>query len=373
MQAATGLHAAHELAGADGKPLALVHRDVSPQNILLGFEGKVCVADFGIAKLQRLGSLQTESGYVKGKYAYMSPEQVRGRKLDRRSDVFSLGIVLHEALTGSRLFDLDGPGQTALAICDGTIPDPRTKRADVPEAYASVAMRALAREPEDRFETADAMARALRATVRERHAAADEEHLRALLARVAAGERDALAKRLERIASESAPELPPAEGAFGYATTVVDPAPPSMDSPEDSRAESALVLPTSTQRALPIDRGPRVAAVAAAVAILGGIVGAYAWLRPAPAPAASAAPPPPSASLRTADTPPPPPASPPPADTSAGAPQPPPKAMNDPKPLPRGRPATPPIVRASATTSAMPPAATPTATSSKGVPFRSPF
>ncbi len=370
MQAASGLHAAHELRGPDGRALGLVHRDVSPQNVLLGFEGRVCVADFGIAKLRKISSLKTDSGFVKGKFAYMSPEQARGRPLDRRSDVFSLGIVLHEALTGRRLFDCDSPGETALEICEEPASDPRSVRADVPEAYATIALRCLAKAPADRYESADAVARALRAALRARNASADETELRALLARVVGGERDALERRIASVADgspalASAPVLE--DGAFAATTTTVDPAPPEMTPRDD--APAAAPPPTPTPSAVPISRTPTVLGVLAAVAALGGAAG-IAWSKLGPHPIVppqmgaptsatqdpTASPPPPTVSAPSAE--------PPPATTpSATAPTRPPKPN-------RGKPPTPPAPPPPAPAPA-PPSATPS--SPKGTPFRNPF
>src|SRR5205823_14810583 len=111
-EAARGLAYAHEKRGPGGALLGIVHRDVSPQNILVSYAGEVKIADFGIAKA--VGKLhKTDSGAVMGKLRYMSPEQVTGEPLDGRSDVFSLGIVLHELLTGRQLFDGDNPGHVA--------------------------------------------------------------------------------------------------------------------------------------------------------------------------------------------------------------------------------------------------------------------
>src|SRR5579883_776159 len=129
-QAAAGLHAAHELRSVDGRPLGLVHRDVSPQNVLLSYEGRVYVTDFGIAKL-RDARRSTESGVVKGKFAYMSPEQARAQPVDRRSDVFALGILLYEAIVGARLFQGESPAETVLRVVEQATPSPRAARPEV--------------------------------------------------------------------------------------------------------------------------------------------------------------------------------------------------------------------------------------------------
>src|SRR5262245_40503864 len=119
---ASALHYAHELRGNDRKPLGIVHRDVSPANILVAYDGSVKVVDFGIAKAAR--NAQTRSGTLKGKVAYMAPEQCNGQPVDRRSDVFALGIVLYELVTVRRLFKGDTDFLTMSAIVGGKVPKP---------------------------------------------------------------------------------------------------------------------------------------------------------------------------------------------------------------------------------------------------------
>jgi len=104
LQALEGLHAAHELKAEDGHPLGLVHRDLSPHNMMVGFDGKVKVLDFGVAKV-RTARTVTLPGIVKGKPLYMSPEQATAERVDRRSDIFAVGLILYEAVTGTRAFD----------------------------------------------------------------------------------------------------------------------------------------------------------------------------------------------------------------------------------------------------------------------------
>src|SRR5688500_163675 len=148
-QAAEGLHHAHELRGKDGEPLGLVHRDVSPSNLIATTAGVVKVLDFGIAKV-RGATARTEVGTIKGKYAYMSPEQVRGDELDRRSDVFALGAIAWELATGKRLFKRPSDFLSAKAILEEPIP--RADEADtrVPRALADVIARALERDRDAR-------------------------------------------------------------------------------------------------------------------------------------------------------------------------------------------------------------------------------
>jgi serine/threonine-protein kinase len=154
--AAAGLHHAHQAVTADGRPLGLVHRDVSPANILVGYNGIVKVTDFGIAKAT-LHSVETRSGTLKGKVAYMSPEQVTGRPIDRRSDVFALGIVFYEVATARRLFKNDNDFLTMTAIVQGEIPPPSQHRPDLPRPVEKMIMKALEPDPADRYQTAQAL------------------------------------------------------------------------------------------------------------------------------------------------------------------------------------------------------------------------
>ncbi len=156
-----GLHAAHELADDEGRPLGVVHRDVSPHNVHVGTDGLSRVLDFGIAKAAGRRH-QTRTGEVKGKLAYMAPEQLFGEAVDRRADIYAAGVVLWEALTGRRLFDASNEGALVLQVTEGRI-DPPSLFADepVPEALDRVILKALAKKPEERWATAEDMARAL--------------------------------------------------------------------------------------------------------------------------------------------------------------------------------------------------------------------
>jgi serine/threonine-protein kinase len=158
--AAAGLHAAHQLKDADGRLLNVVHRDVSPQNILISYEGHTKVVDFGIAyAVEKMG--HTTAGTLKGKAAYMSPEQADGEKLDRRSDIFSLGIVLFESVCMKRLFRRSNHSATLDSVRRADIPSPREIRPDIPEQLENIIKQALARDPADRFSTAEELAESL--------------------------------------------------------------------------------------------------------------------------------------------------------------------------------------------------------------------
>ena len=165
-EAAAGLHAAHELESPSGEKLGVVHRDVSPHNLMVGYDGSVKVLDFGIAKSSE-ASQQTASGVLKGKFAYMAPEQYLGHPIDRRTDIFALGTVLWEAVSSRRLFAKGSDGATFRAVCDQPIPRLREVVSDAPEGLDAICARALARDPADRFATAAAMRRALIETMRD--------------------------------------------------------------------------------------------------------------------------------------------------------------------------------------------------------------
>jgi serine/threonine protein kinase len=155
-----GLHAAHEATDERGDRLHIVHRDVSPQNILLGTDGMARVVDFGIAKAAWRAQT-TRDGAIKGKLAYMSPEQVSRKPVDRRTDVFAASIVLWECLTGARMFASDDPGGTIALMLTGTPEPPGSVVRGIPPALDEVVLRGLARDPDARFKTSRAMAAAL--------------------------------------------------------------------------------------------------------------------------------------------------------------------------------------------------------------------
>jgi len=151
--ACEGLHAAHNLKGKDGNHLNVVHRDVSPQNLFVTYEGNVKVVDFGIASASDRVH-HTSAGQVKGKFSYMAPEQSRGGKIDRRADVWALGVVLWEMLTLRRLFRRETTVETLTAMLNDPIPPPSTYRPGVPPRLDEIVLKALARSPDDRYATA---------------------------------------------------------------------------------------------------------------------------------------------------------------------------------------------------------------------------
>ena len=161
MQACAGLHAAHNLKDESGELLGLVHRDISPQNIMVTRSGVAKVADFGIAKLSKQGS-KTDGSIIKGKVAYMAPEQITGDKnLDRRADVFALGTLLYELTTGKHPFRAENEVATASKICTEERTSPEKVVDGYSPALARVVMKAIAKDPNDRYPTANDMLKAL--------------------------------------------------------------------------------------------------------------------------------------------------------------------------------------------------------------------
>lgn len=150
-----GLHAAHEAKDEQGQPLAVVHRDVSPQNVLVGVDGVARVLDFGVAKAAARVQV-TRDGQMKGKLSYMAPEQLQAKGVDRRTDVFAAGIVLWEALTGRRLFDAEHASEVLRMILSEEIPPPSAVVPSIARSIDEVVMKALSREPDDRYATARA-------------------------------------------------------------------------------------------------------------------------------------------------------------------------------------------------------------------------
>ena len=232
VQACAGLHHAHEARGPDGQHLGVVHRDVSPPNILITAGGVVKLLDFGIAKA-RGASSKTRTGTVKGKNAYMSPEQILGKPLDRRSDVFALGAVMFELLAVKRLFHRDSDFLTFKAITEEPIPDIRERRPDLPPAMVAVLTRALAREPGGRFATAAAMGAAVQEAIAPLGGAASASELALIVGRDFADElatkEDVLAQaRRAAAVSADARDLPSvssassSSGNLAVAATQVD-------------------------------------------------------------------------------------------------------------------------------------------------------
>jgi hypothetical protein len=160
LDALAGLHAAHELTGQSGEPLRLVHRDVSPHNILVGTDGIARITDFGIARAEERLCV-TRDGQIKGKIAYMAPEQTSGNPVDRRADLWSLGVVLWECLAGRRLFFGQNDGEVLRNLLVHPIPRLKEHVPEIPEALDAVVHKMLSRDPDERFASAASAAEAL--------------------------------------------------------------------------------------------------------------------------------------------------------------------------------------------------------------------
>jgi len=194
-QVLEGLFYAHQKTDARGQPLGIVHRDVTPENIFVTFDGGVKILDFGIAKAANIVE-QTRAGEIKGKLSYMSPEQCAGKPLDHRSDLFSLGVVLYEWVTGFKLFTGESDVAVLKSITDGKIYRPSYFKADVPEAVEQILMRALEKNPDDRFQTAWEMQFELDRFLANNEFTPSNNHLATFVKQLFADEIDAESKRL---------------------------------------------------------------------------------------------------------------------------------------------------------------------------------
>lgn len=231
-----GLHAAHEATDEQGRPLHIVHRDVSPQNILVGADGTARVLDFGVAKA--VGRIQsTREGEIKGKLAYMAPEQMKGMPMDRRSDIYGSAVVLWEALTVRRLFDGEHAGVVFNKVMNGEIVPPSQFVPGIPSALDDIVLRGLARDAEKRYPTAHAMAIELE----ERVGIASPRQVAEWLAEVAG---DSLSKRATRIKEiESVSTPPPVALSTLSSQPVAPPAPPVRASLPSTPALPAVPPP----------------------------------------------------------------------------------------------------------------------------------
>jgi hypothetical protein len=296
--AAAGLHYAHDRLGPGGEPLGIVHRDVSPSNVLVSYDGAIKVSDFGIAKwaLQRT---RTQEGTLKGKFAYMSPEQCRGRPVDRRSDVFALGTILYELTTGSAPFSAPNDLDILNQIATGTAAPPvwPESAGKYPAALSAIVMRALEPDPDRRFPSMQALQMALESFGRDAGLSVSTVEIGTFMQELFAPEIEAW-KAAQR------------EGKSLGEHLAARPAAPAQPDAEERTATDGFA--TTNQRALKRSRWRQRAATAAFVAVsafAGGMVvkvwrGDLARSAPAPAsPSTQAAAPPPSPGARPAPDP----------------------------------------------------------------------
>jgi serine/threonine-protein kinase len=291
VDALLGLHAAHQQTGPSGEPLNIVHRDVSPQNILVGIDGQTKITDFGVARAEaRLSS--TRRGEVKGKLAYMSPQQVRTDPLDGRADSYAAGVVLWELLTGQRLFTGDNDGALVLNVMQGALRTPREVDERIPAPIDRECMRALRIEVDERHPTALAFAEALELAAEEAGVAiATPRVLAAFVKELGAHKplavppvQDAPPPSTEspsrRTAAAAQVEAPPAA-----------PAPaPAEARPAEPEANSQVASVVSAPRAPAASRARIGLAVAGVAVVIGGAAMGSRLLGSAPPAPASAAP-----------------------------------------------------------------------------------
>jgi eukaryotic-like serine/threonine-protein kinase len=321
-----GLHEAHEAVDIRRNKLGIVHRDVSPQNVIVGVDGMSRVIDFGIAKAEsRL--TQTKSGFVKGKFAYMSPEQVEAMPVDRRSDVFSAGIVLHEALTGKRLFSGGDEFDIMRRVLRGEIPDASSLVPVSPTADAVLRL-ALARNRDERFSSARAFQEALEQAI----PPAPHRAVADVVVRLCGAELEERHSRLQAVLGEELAHLspraqektmklavlagpPPSSQQNTLPLVALPPAGPRMQAPplgptlaspfyprveSDTRAPTMNDLPAAslTATAIGLPRHRTTAFVGVAAVLLGALAAMIGWRLTSSAPAesvsATSSPPPPS-------------------------------------------------------------------------------
>ena len=287
--AARGLHYAHDFTNESGQPLHVVHRDISPSNLYVTYQGQVKVLDFGIAKASsRL--VQTRTGVVKGKYIYMAPEQARGEEVDRRADIFSLGVSLYESITNVRPFARENDLAVLNALLQGDFMPPTKLRPDIPKELEAVVLKAMALRPEDRFATASEFADALERCTSGKLALASNKDLSEYMRMQFGDQRFTEKTRVPTLATlkamsaqlgASAPDKPVVFASSGVFPAAGAPPPPAPE-PSDS---STSVVPPPARPPAPVAEGPtavrprRLGLVAGAVAaaLLVAVGGFVAW------------------------------------------------------------------------------------------------
>jgi len=277
---AAGLHAAHELRGWDGELRNIVHCDVSPHNILVGLDGQAKLVDFGVANAAAHSDLDG-GDKIKGKFGYMSPEQACGGKVDRRSDVFALGIVLYELTTGERLFRGDDPAHTLELVKSGVIPEPQEVYAKYPAGLAAVVKRALARDANARFQTAAEFRDALETYLKAERTMVSPAGVGQLVRRVLGARiehqrqalRDALTAADGTVVTGLVPDQPAAPDRSSVSALRFSPSEPPTSTSQYSNSLSGTPRPQTLERAQVRKTGvlPFLAAISGLAAAAGSI------------------------------------------------------------------------------------------------------
>ncbi|MBL8950547.1 MAG: serine/threonine protein kinase [Myxococcaceae bacterium] len=313
IEASQGLSSAHDLRGLDGAPLGIVHRDVSPQNLLVTYDGTVKVLDFGIAKAVTNES-HTDQAHVRGRVTYMAPEQMSGTPLDARADVFSLGVVLWEAVTGQPLHPANQQGDHVLMMkllgSDAPLPSAHKTNPQVPEELDLILARALQKDREHRYSTAAAFRGALQAFVRKQAEPPDNAQVSQLMATLFADRQQERTQVLQRLSTGTATPR--------WTPSIVDALAPPVATATDPRIDVQVGVETSES---PVQRRGRVLKLGAIAAILFGVVagvGGVWWFTRGPKPTSA------PVVVAEAPAPAPPPAAPAPAPPAppAAAPEP---------------------------------------------------
>nr|WP_255662428.1 serine/threonine-protein kinase [Myxococcus sp. RHSTA-1-4] len=256
IETCAGLDYAHKRTDpATGRPLGIVHRDVSPQNILVTFEGGVKVVDFGIAKAADQATV-TRSGVLKGKYAYMSPEQAAGQRVDCRADIFALGVVLYELLTGTRLFKRATDMQTLTAVSECRVVPPSQLSERVPRDLDAIVLKALAKEPAERYQEAAQLQQALEAWLAAHRLPGSSAHLAAYMRELYAERLAAEARSGEVQVEESEPSPQPPRPEAPSRRTGLRPALPRTRTPPALVEETAAQRPRAASRPARLEPEP---------------------------------------------------------------------------------------------------------------------
>jgi serine/threonine-protein kinase len=212
-----GLHHAHELTDFDGSPLGLVHRDMTPQNVFVTYDGQTKILDFGIAKLANSNRPETETGVIKGKLRYMPPEQITGEGIDRRADIYAVGVMLWEAVAGEPIWKGLTDAQVMHQVLNCGVPSPRSVRADIPERLEQICMKALSSEADERYATAAELEAELESALDEIGSRVNQRSIGKTVSELFAAERkqtrSLVEAQLSKVASLSAEEYDAVEAS----------------------------------------------------------------------------------------------------------------------------------------------------------------